>query len=465
VGTLAHVFVRSGAIWTEQAKSEPGDGFYGVVALSGDIALVGAPWDDDFQGSASVFILKSGDPCVDASECASGFCADGFCCDTACGGSAPNDCQACSVAAGAPTNGTCWGTTGNVCGGGDACTQPDTCQAGTCTPGAAVDCSDGNDCTTESCDPGVGCVITKLVDGATCSDGDACTLTDVCQSGTCTPGAAVDCSDGNDCTTESCDPLVGCVISALADGTACSDSNVCSDGDTCQAGACAAGNGLDCDDANACTSDGCDPSDPAGCVHTPLLGDPCDDGDLCTVQDTCVDDGAGSATCGAGVALDCDDLNECTSDGCDAGERLHTCERRRRHALHGRRVRRGAVRHRRGRRGGAGGTGGSAGGGMGGLGGSAAGGRVASAALLLVAQAASVALLRVARAARRRRWATGGAARPLVRVARRRGGANRRAGGCACTVVPSDPRTDLRALAGLGLALGAAAARRRRRAA
>ena len=45
---------------------------------------------------------------IDA-ECPSNrhFCVDSVCCDTACGGGDPKDCQACSVTAGAPTNGTC----------------------------------------------------------------------------------------------------------------------------------------------------------------------------------------------------------------------------------------------------------------------------------------------------------------------------------------------------------------------
>lgn len=47
-----------------------------------------------------------GAPCVDAAGCRSGFCSDGVCCDRACGGSAA-DCQACSVAQGAITDGVC----------------------------------------------------------------------------------------------------------------------------------------------------------------------------------------------------------------------------------------------------------------------------------------------------------------------------------------------------------------------
>ncbi len=49
----------------------------------------------------------NGHACAAPEQCASGVCADGVCCDTPCGGSDPTDCMACSVAAGAPADGTC----------------------------------------------------------------------------------------------------------------------------------------------------------------------------------------------------------------------------------------------------------------------------------------------------------------------------------------------------------------------
>jgi hypothetical protein len=53
-----------------------------------------------------VVSLDPGEACQADGECPSGFCVDGVCCDSACGRGA-SDCQACSVAAGAPTDGTC----------------------------------------------------------------------------------------------------------------------------------------------------------------------------------------------------------------------------------------------------------------------------------------------------------------------------------------------------------------------
>jgi hypothetical protein len=59
----AYVFTRTGTTWTQQAKLLTSDGaaynFFGCsVALAGDTALIGAPFDDDngnFSGSAYVF--------------------------------------------------------------------------------------------------------------------------------------------------------------------------------------------------------------------------------------------------------------------------------------------------------------------------------------------------------------------------------------------------------------------------
>ncbi|MCC6553316.1 MAG: hypothetical protein IT372_09895, partial [Polyangiaceae bacterium] len=65
----AYVFVRSGSTWAFQAKLAPGDGaaddnFGASVGIDGDIAIVGAPHDDDMgtdSGAAYVFV-RSGAP-------------------------------------------------------------------------------------------------------------------------------------------------------------------------------------------------------------------------------------------------------------------------------------------------------------------------------------------------------------------------------------------------------------------
>src|SRR5262249_53881388 len=63
----AYVFVRSGNVWTEQAKLFAADGaaydhFGFSVAISGDTAVAGAPYDDDVgDGAGSVYVfVRSG---------------------------------------------------------------------------------------------------------------------------------------------------------------------------------------------------------------------------------------------------------------------------------------------------------------------------------------------------------------------------------------------------------------------
>jgi hypothetical protein len=57
----AYVFVRSGTTWTQQAKLTASDGITGdefgsSVALSGSIAVVGAPGKVNFVGAAYAFV-------------------------------------------------------------------------------------------------------------------------------------------------------------------------------------------------------------------------------------------------------------------------------------------------------------------------------------------------------------------------------------------------------------------------
>lgn len=62
-----------------------------------------------------------------------------------------------------------------------------------------------------------------------------------------------------------------------------------------------------------------------GCIRTPRSFEPCDDGDPCTVSDTCL-----SGLC-VGQRRDCDDHDACTRDACADGLCTHTpfesCER------------------------------------------------------------------------------------------------------------------------------------------
>jgi len=161
-----------------------------------------------------------------------------------------------------------------------------------CAGGVPVHCDDGDVCTTDSCDPATGC--THVNNTAPCSDGNACTVNDACSAGSCVGGGPRNCNDANPCTTDSCDPSSGCVHTTVP-GALC----------------CTGGIPTDCDDGNPCTTDACDPS-TGNCIHTRVTqGTPCDDGNPCTIADTCEPNGC------TGAWRFCDDFSRCTDDSCD----------------------------------------------------------------------------------------------------------------------------------------------------
>ena len=105
---------------------------------------------------------------------------------------------------------------GDLCDDHQACTYPDACLNKKCVGMPVADgtpCTDGNACTiNDHCALGV-CAGTVEPDGTACTDGDPCTDPDVCQLGVCQPGAPLVCDDGNACTIDSCQSGVGCVFS------------------------------------------------------------------------------------------------------------------------------------------------------------------------------------------------------------------------------------------------------------
>ncbi|MBM4344612.1 MAG: hypothetical protein FJ100_14705 [Deltaproteobacteria bacterium] len=241
------------------------------------------------------------------------------------------DDSACAKASCAPKTGTCalqplWGP----CDDGKACTVADACAAGTCA-GATKTCGDGNPCTVDACQEPFGCLNTPA-NATPCDDGNACTTGDACAAGACA-GAKALCDDANPCTSDACAPAKGCLFAPNAAG--CSDANPCTVGDACAAGLCKAGTVTDCDDADACTTDLCDPLNGAclhlakpalcddanpcttdacskllGCTHTANTV-ACSDGNACTWGDTCQQ----GVCLPAGLTV-CDDANPCTDDSC-----------------------------------------------------------------------------------------------------------------------------------------------------
>jgi len=98
--------------------------------------------------------------------------------------------------------------------------------------GAAADCDDGDPCTVDACDTTTGtCSYTSLPDSTSCADGTVCNGAEVCVQGKCKAGVPLVCVDGNECTQDVCDPVLGCQFPALPDGSPCAAG-------TCLAGVC-----------------------------------------------------------------------------------------------------------------------------------------------------------------------------------------------------------------------------------
>ena len=240
---------------------------------------------------------EDGDSCTVGDWCLAGQCQPGkiMACNDG-NGCTDDSCQAGVGCVHVPND--------DQCSDNNACTAGDHCSAGQCVYEDAVECDDNNPCTSESCDPALGCKYVML--NAPCDDGDDCTIGDSCQAGQCKPGALMTCQDNNPCTDDACAPGVGCVYTA--NEGECSDNNECTTGDHCLDGACAFDELVACDDDNPCTADSCDPT--AGCKYT-MTQAPCDDGDICTLGDHCH-----LGECISSASLVCQDNNPCTDDTC-----------------------------------------------------------------------------------------------------------------------------------------------------
>ncbi len=295
-------------------------------ALS-DVCHTGVCQDGTCVAIEETWACDDQDPCTTGDVCTGGTCKG-----------TPLDCSALSDAChvGVCENGACVAKplTGNACDDGDACTVNDTCQNGTCV-GQAKDCSNLDD----ACHHGVcsgGTCVAQALTGNACDDGNACTVGDVCQNGTCV-GQPMDCSNLDDaCHTGAC---VGgtCVAQALT-GNPCDDGDACTVGDTCQNGTCV-GQAKDC----SAMSDQCNDGVCVGgtCTKQPRTGNACDDGNACTVGDTCqngacvgqpkdcsyLSDQCNDGVCVSGTCVQqprtddpCDDGDACTvGDTCQAG--------------------------------------------------------------------------------------------------------------------------------------------------
>jgi len=198
-----------------------------------------------------------------------------------------------------------------VCADDDPCHTGDDGKA-TCTPAfEPTTCVEDNDCLSAlgsaglcksvSCVGGL-CEIQTAADGTECDDGNECNKNTACMEGKCL-GQEIDCDDGNPCTEDRCLPALGC-DSTPDDLATCSDGDPCTLSDVCQDGQCTAGVAVDCNDDNECTNDYCD-SATGDCIQEATIGE-CDDGDKCTGADAfklgvCT----GTPTCPCSTVSDC----------------------------------------------------------------------------------------------------------------------------------------------------------------
>lgn len=214
----------------------------------------------------------------------------------------------CSVLDSDCTKGTCALDTGDcvaapirealTCDDANPCTSLEQCSAGTCK-GVPKDCSSlDTQCRLGECNMTDGeCSTVARVDNTPCDDTLNCTTPDVCLSGQCV-GTPVDCSGlDSDCGGGRCDDASGaCVVDPVQDGTQCNDDAPCTGHDVCDGGSCAGTAGL-------CTA----------CAGL-NANDPCDDGNPCTSDEVCVFD-SGVLFCEGPVTVDCSGLDNACAVG------------------------------------------------------------------------------------------------------------------------------------------------------
>ncbi len=220
-------------------------------------------------------------------------------------------------------DGSCDLATGLCTGGGDepadtACNANggQFCDgAGRCVEcNRTAQCSDdGNECTTVLCAMAA-CSVDNVEDGSSCTFDGA---SGMCEVGVCVktplgPCEPYPCEDRGECVADACDPESGaCSYLNAPDGMACANGS-----GECDSGVCNRCATVNCDDGDDCTSDGvCNPSTQMceGRGDAPINTLCNDDTGFCDGFGNCVECNE-SAQCS-------DDQNVCTAAVCTA----HTC--------------------------------------------------------------------------------------------------------------------------------------------
>jgi hypothetical protein len=331
----------------------------GMTLVAGDeysLAIHGSPIMGRLLGPS----VAQGSACLADWQCTTtGHCAGGVCCDTACTG---GDCQACTQAAGAATDGTCGpivaahhvcraapGVCDTVeeCDGTNVACPPDQLAPATVVCRAAAGpCDAAERCTgtsgacppdqlaattvvcrpaTGPCDAAESCTGTSAacppdglaVDGTTCSGADRCFGTYACTGGACVGSQPVVCGALDACHAPgTCDPATGqCSQPSQPDGTACDDGDACTRSSTCEGGQCTGSDPVVCPLPDQChVVASCRPADGTCPTSSKPDGATCDDGDKCTTGDSC----AGGACRGSPVkcvaADECHAAGQCAPD-------------------------------------------------------------------------------------------------------------------------------------------------------
>lgn len=221
----------------------------------------------------------------DAGGAAGGASSAGGDAGGAAGGASSAGGDAGGTAGGAAAGGG--GSTSGGAGGGSAAGGSAT--GGGCAASSESNCADGLD---EDCDGQRDCADADC-NTRTCSDGNACTVADRCVGTTCvgtgtctTPPAPTVCYGAGSCLFDG-----GCGY-AFRDDAGCDDSDACTTNDRCSAGACR-GTAVGCSSPPTCFAGPgtCNPSTGLCSYPGADAGTLCNDNNLCTQGDRCVDAG------------------------------------------------------------------------------------------------------------------------------------------------------------------------------